>query len=138
MNDASRAGGLRPPGELSKTHRTIHQQIPIGKDPSMKDTRALTLAVLAGLTIATTGCSVMRGQTDVAHYIDDKTITAAIKAKMIEDRAVDAAVINVDTLNGAVALSGFAKSPTEKQQAENIARTTKGVREVRNNLIVRP
>jgi hyperosmotically inducible protein len=104
----------------------------------MKTTRALALAILVGATIAGTGCTVMRGQSDVATYVDDKTITAAIKAKMIEDKAVDAAVINVDTLNGSVALSGFAKSSTEKSRAEQIARTTKGVREVRNNLIVRP
>ena len=80
----------------------------------------------------------MRGQTDVGTYVDDKTITAAVKAKMIEDKAVDAAVINVDTLNGEVALSGFAKSNQEKAQAEAIARNTKGVRGVRNNLVVRP
>jgi hyperosmotically inducible protein len=104
----------------------------------MKHTRAIALAILTGLTIVSTGCTVMRGQSDVATYIDDKTITAAVKAKMIEDKTVDAAVINVDTLNGTVALSGFAKSGAEKAQAENIARNTKGVREVRNNLIVRP
>lgn len=105
----------------------------------MKHTGAIVLAVLTGIAvIGGTGCTVMRGQSDLSTYVDDKTITAAIKAKMIEDKSVDAAVINVDTLNGAVALSGFAKSTTEKQQAENIARTTKGVREVRNNLIVRP
>lgn len=104
----------------------------------MKHTRAITLAILTGLTIVSTGCTVMRGQSTVGAYIDDKTITAAVKAKMIEDKTVDAAVINVDTLNGTVALSGFAKSAAEKQQAENIARNTKGVREVRNNLIVRP
>jgi osmotically-inducible protein OsmY len=104
----------------------------------MKTTRALALAILTGAALASTGCSVMRGQTDVGTYVDDKTITAAVKAKMIEDKNVDAAVINVDTLNGEVSLSGFAKSNTEKAQAEAIARNTKGVRAVRNNLVVRP
>jgi osmotically-inducible protein OsmY len=37
-----------------------------------------------------------------------------------------------------VALSGFAKSQSEKDAAGQIASTTRGVREVRNNLIVRP
>lgn len=104
----------------------------------MKTTRAFALAILTGIAVVSTGCTVMRGQTDVATYVDDKTITAAVKAKMIEDKAVDAAVINVDTLNGEVALSGFAKSANEKARAEQIARATKGVRGVRNNLIVRP
>jgi ATPase subunit of ABC transporter with duplicated ATPase domains len=50
----------------------------------------------------------------------------------------DAGAIKVETLNGTVALSGFAKSNAEKNQAELLARNTKGVREVRNNLTVRP
>lgn len=104
----------------------------------MKDTRAIALAILTGITLVGSGCTVMRGQSTVGAYVDDKTITAAVKAKMIEDKTVDAAVIDVDTLNGTVALSGFAKSQAEKAQAEKIARNTKGVREVRNNLIVRP
>ena len=51
---------------------------------------------------------------------------------------MDAGAIKVETLNGAVALSGFAKSNAEKAQAENIARNTKGVRQVLNHLTVRP
>ncbi|MGE4241842.1 BON domain-containing protein [Ramlibacter sp.] len=104
----------------------------------MKNTRALALAVLLGATLAGTGCAVMRGQTDVGTYVDDRTITTAVKAKLIEDRNTGGLSINVDTLNGEVSLSGFAKSATEKSVAESIARNTRGVRGVRNNLVVRP
>lgn len=104
----------------------------------MKNARIIALAILTGITLVNSGCAIWRGQETVGAYVDDKSITLAIKAKMVEDKTVDAAAINVDTLNGAVALSGFAKSNAEKAQAEVIARNTKGVREVRNNLIVRP
>jgi hyperosmotically inducible periplasmic protein len=104
----------------------------------MKQTRAIAFAILTGLTLVTTGCAVMRGQTDAATYVDDRTITTAVKAKLIEDKNTGGLSINVDTLNGTVALSGFAKSQFEKDQAGRIASTTRGVREVRNNLIVRP
>jgi osmotically-inducible protein OsmY len=104
----------------------------------MKYTRALAIAVLAGATIAGTGCAVTRGQETVGAYVDDAAITTAVKAKFVEDKTVDAGAIKVETLNGTVALSGFAKSSAERQQAEAIARNTKGVREVRNNLTVRP
>jgi osmotically-inducible protein OsmY len=104
----------------------------------MKQTRAIALAILTGITLATSGCAVMRGQTDAATYVDDRTITTAVKAKLIENKETGGLSINVDTLNGAVALSGFAKSQREKDLAGQIASTTKGVREVRNNLIVRP
>jgi osmotically-inducible protein OsmY len=104
----------------------------------MKHTRAIALAILTGLTLATSGCAVWRGQTDAATYVDDRAITTAVKAKLIEDKTTGGLSINVDTLNGTVALSGFAKSQTEKDMAGRIAANTKGVREVRNKLIVRP
>ena len=104
----------------------------------MKMIRALALAALAGSTILSSGCAVMRGQETAGAYVDDAAITTAVKAKFVEDKTVDAASIKVETLNGTVALSGFAKSNAEKSQAEYLARTTRGVREVRNSLTVRP
>jgi osmotically-inducible protein OsmY len=100
--------------------------------------RAIALAALAGTTILTTGCAVIRGQETAGAYVDDAAITTAVKAKFVEDKTVDAGAIKVETLNGTVNLSGFAKSSAEKSQAEYIARNTKGVREVRNTLAVRP
>ena len=100
--------------------------------------RALALAALAGTTILTTGCAVIRGQETPGAYVDDVAITTAVKAKFVEDKTVDAGAIKVETLNGTVSLSGFAKSNAEKSQAEYIARNTRGVREVRNSLTVRP
>ena len=104
----------------------------------MKYIRALALAALAGTTILTAGCAVIRGQETAGAYVDDVAITTAVKARFVEDKTVDAAAIKVDTLNGTVALSGFAKSNAEKSQAEFLARNTRGVREVRNGLTVRP
>lgn len=104
----------------------------------MKYIRALALAALAGTTILTAGCAVMRGQETPGAYVDDAAITTAVKAKFVEDKTVDAASIKVETLNGTVSLSGFAKSSAEKAQAEYLTRNTKGVREVRNSLAVRP
>ena len=104
----------------------------------MKYVRVLAFVLVAGVTILSSGCSVIRGQETVGTYVDDATITTAVKAKFVEDKTVDAGAIKVETLNGTVALSGFAKSAAEKTRAEQIARNTKGVREVRNNLTVRP
>jgi osmotically-inducible protein OsmY len=105
---------------------------------TMKFTRALAIALVAGATLAGTGCSVMRGQETAGGYVDDTSITTAIKAKFVEDKTVDAAAIKVETLHGTVQLSGFAKSNAERAQAESIARNTKGVRAVQNNRAVRP
>jgi osmotically-inducible protein OsmY len=101
--------------------------------------RTLAFAALTAVSVATiTGCAVTRNQETVGAYIDDAAITASVKARFVEDKTVDAAAINVQTLNGTVNLSGFAKSQAEKNQAEYIARNVKGVRDVRNTLSVRP
>ncbi len=104
--------------------------------------RAATLvcafSALAGMTVLSTGCAVVRGQETTGAYIDDAGITTAVKAKMVEDKTVSAASISVETLNGTVQLSGFAKSAAEKAQAESLARSVKNVRSVRNDIVVRP
>ena len=104
-----------------------------------RTTRAITMSVLLGTAVlAATGCSVARDQQSVGSYVDDSAITAAVKAKMAEDKNVSATAISVETLNGTVQLSGFAKSQAEKDRAENIARNTKDVKAVRNSIVVRP
>lgn len=95
-------------------------------------------AALAGMTVLSTGCAVVRGQETTGAYIDDAGITTAVKARMVEDKTVSASSISVETLNGTVQLSGFAKSGAEKAQAETIARNVKNVRSVRNDIVVRP
>ena len=104
----------------------------------MEHLRALALAALTGITLLSTGCAVVRGQETVGAYVDDAAITTAIKAKFVDDKVVSAASISVETLNGIVQLSGFAKSADEKSQAEQIARASKNVRSVRNDIVVRP
>lgn len=104
----------------------------------MKYARAIAFAALAGITIIGSGCAVGRGQETTGSYIDDTGITTAVKAKFIEDKTVAASSISVETLNGTVQLSGFAKSNAEKMQAERIARDVKNVKSVRNDIVVRP
>ena len=97
---------------------------------------ALAAATATSLVLAS-GCAVTRGQESVGAYIDDAAITTAVKSKLVADKTVDAAAINVETLNGTVQLSGFAKSAAEKAQAEELARQAKGVKHVKNSIIVR-
>lgn len=104
----------------------------------MKYARAIAFAALAGITIIGSGCAVVRGQETTGAYVDDAAITAAVKAKFVEDQTVAASAISVETLNGTVQLSGFAKSTAEKNQAENLARNVKNVKSVRNDIVIRP
>ena len=98
----------------------------------------LAAAMTAVVLLTTTGCAVMRGQETVGAYVDDAGITTLIKSRFVENKQVDAASIKVETLNGTVMLSGFAKNSTERTTAESIARGVNGVKMVRNEIAVRP
>ncbi|MGZ5129621.1 MAG: BON domain-containing protein [Caldimonas sp.] len=98
----------------------------------------LAALVAAAALIVTSGCAVSRGQETVGAYVDDAAITTSVKARMVEDKNVDAAAIKVQTLNGEVMLSGFAKSALEKNTAESIAMKVKGVKAVKNEIAIRP
>ena len=102
-------------------------------------TRTLLAATATALALATvTGCAVTRGQETIGAYVDDSTITARIKARFVDNQQVDAAAISVETLNGTVMLSGFAKNATERTMAGDIARGVSGVKAVKNEIAVRP
>jgi osmotically-inducible protein OsmY len=103
------------------------------------NSRTFLIATIAAVAlIGTAGCAVTRGQETVGAYIDDATITTQIKGRFVENKDVDAASIKVETLNGTVMLSGFAKNSTERSSAETIARGVNGVKSVRNEIAVRP
>lgn len=103
------------------------------------NTRSLFATGLAALAIlSTTGCAVFRDQQTVGAFIDDSTITTQVKSRMLSNKDVAGTAISVETLNGTVILSGFAKSSLERVTAERIARDVNGVKVVKNDVVVRP
>ncbi|MBI5255701.1 MAG: BON domain-containing protein [Burkholderiales bacterium] len=104
----------------------------------MKIRTPLIAAFAAAALLTAAGCAVTRGQETVGAYVDDTAITTAVKSRFIENKQVDAASISVETLNGTVMLSGFAKSATEKATAETLAWKVSGVKQVKNEIAVRP
>lgn len=101
-------------------------------------TRNAIAALAASVALMTlTGCAVTRDQSTVGAYIDDTAITTSVKARFVDNKDVDASAISVETLNGTVLLSGFAKSNTEKLRAEEIARAVNGVKTVKNEIALR-
>ncbi len=68
--------------------------------------------------------------------VDDASITAAVKTKLMADSVVGGLKIDVDTKDGVVSLNGPVKSQNEKDTALRIARETSGVKDVRDNLVV--
>jgi hyperosmotically inducible protein len=75
----------------------------------------------------------MTGQS-AGQYVDDRTITASVKSKLVADRASNLTRVDVDTTNRVVSLNGVVQSPDQKQRAEELAMQVSGVRSVNNNL----
>lgn len=93
------------------------------------------LAVLALLGLA--GCAGTATERSTGAYIDDKTISAKVEGKLALDSLTQALQVEVETYEGVVQLSGFVDNAETLQRAEEIARSVPGVKEVRNNLILR-
>ena len=98
----------------------------------------LTVAVFLVTLAAYIGCASQSAQSrSTGQYVDDKTISAKIKADLIGDPLTKAREIDVNSYKGVVQLSGFVDTPEASQRAEQIARDTKGVVDVKNNIVVK-
>jgi len=68
--------------------------------------------------------------------VEDATITAAVKSKLLASRHADGLTADVDTMRGRVKLTGFASSAESKDAAGALAMNTHGVHSVSNQLVV--
>jgi hyperosmotically inducible protein len=75
-------------------------------------------------------------QRSAGQAIDDATITASVKTKLLADERTKGFDINVDTVRGQVTLSGGADSAAAKQAATELATHVEGVVSVNNQLVV--
>lgn len=101
-------------------------------------TITLAASAFALALLTASGCAVTRGQESVGAYVDDSAITTAVKGRFVDSTLVDASSISVETLNGSVMLSGFAKNTTERSTAESLTWKVGGVKSVKNEIAVRP
>jgi osmotically-inducible protein OsmY len=80
---------------------------------------------------------IKEGTKQVENLAEDASITAAVKAKLVNDELVKARNIDVDTKGGHVTLSGEVSSTAEADQAIQIAQKVEGVKSVTSRLIVK-
>jgi hyperosmotically inducible protein len=76
------------------------------------------------------------GERTVGSWVNDVMISSKVKAKLIADTDIKAGDIDVSCSQGMVTLIGRVSSETIKSEAERIARGTKGVSDVHNELLV--
>ena len=96
-------------------------------------TVSLFVLLTAVPVLSFVGCTSMTGQT-AGQYVDDRTLTSRVKAKLVAEKASNLTRVDVDTVNRVVSLNGIVESPEHKARAEQLALQVSGVRDVRNNL----
>ncbi len=94
--------------------------------------------IILSLAISLPGCAIIQGKSTPPQYANDAAATTAIKAKLLQSDITSAPNIHVETQNGIVQMSGFVSSRAQVQEAQRLAMSTNGVRQVINDLVVMP
>jgi osmotically-inducible protein OsmY len=101
-------------------------------------TASITRFVIGLLLVALmAGCAGSATQESTGEYIDDSSITASVKAAIYNDPMLKVGQISVESHKGVVQLSGFVDSRQAASRAAELARSVKGVKSVKNSLIVK-
>jgi len=104
----------------------------------MKQLKRYLSAFFLALTLAATvGCASSPRHEGTGEYFDDSVITAKVKAAIFDDASLKSGEINVETFKGVVQLSGFVSSQASVNKAVEVARAVKGVKTVKNDLMVK-
>ena len=94
-----------------------------------------TVAAVLVLVAVMAGCRSLTGQS-AGPDVDDATITASVKSKLVADKAANLTRVDVDTNHRTVYLNGTVDSAEQKARAEQLAWQAQGVKSVVNNLQV--
>jgi osmotically-inducible protein OsmY len=103
----------------------------------MKNIRSLSVLLLAIVFATALGCAGTETKESTGEYVTDSWITTKVKTSLARDPIVKATEVNVETFKGAVQLSGFVTSNAAITRAVQIARDTKGVTSVKNDMRVK-
>lgn len=100
--------------------------------------RTITTAAIAAIAMSfMLGCASTRTQEGTGEYLDDTVITTKVKAAIFEEPGLKSAEINVETFKGTVQLSGFVSNQANAYRAVELARTVRGVSNVKNDIRVK-
>jgi osmotically-inducible protein OsmY len=103
----------------------------------VKRHRILSFLICIGLIAVFLGCASTPKREGTGEYFDDSAITTKVKAEILNEPSLKVFQINVETFKGEVQLSGFVDSAQSVKKAGEVARSVKGVKSVKNNLIVK-
>jgi hypothetical protein len=91
------------------------------------------LAVLALLGVVLGGCQTMTGRS-MGQWVDDRTITARVKARLAAERPLHLTRVHVDTYEATVYLTGIVRHAAARERIARLVAGVPGVRQVVTNL----
>src|SRR5262245_5401745 len=103
----------------------------------MQKSKGFVSAVMFVMTPALGACASTRTHKSAGAHVDHTVTTASVKSALIADPVTKAHQIDVEVFKGTVQLNGFVDTAASKERATEVARKTKGVTAVHNNLTVR-
>ena len=74
----------------------------------------------------------------VGDSLDDAWIHTKIRSKLLGEGEFPGGSLNVDVKNNVVTLRGHVATRDDRAKAEQIAKSTDGVKSVRNQLVIKP
>ena len=101
--------------------------------------RNIVIYFLALLMLIATfaSCASTPKHEGTGEYIDDSVITTKVKSLLAADDFLKSFEISVESFKGTVQLSGFVNSQKAVDKAGEITRSVKGVKSIKNNLVVK-
>ena len=97
---------------------------------------ATFVLALAG-SLPLTGCTPSAPSESTDEYIDDAAISTKVRAKILADSDVKISDIKVTSYRGTVQLGGYVENNQMATKAVEDAKSIAGVRDVKNNLVIR-
>lgn len=104
---------------------------------AIKTNLIIRTMVLSTMAAAFAACATTRTPETTGEYIDDTVITARAKSLLAADDFFKSFKISVETKQGIVQLSGFVDSQKTADKAGDFVKSVKGVKSVKNDLIVK-
>ena len=92
---------------------------------------------ITGATAEAASTTTIPTSSGASRGVSDAAITASVKTDLLKDPDLSVLKIDVDTKGGVVTLNGLASDEPAKVRAEKMASAVKGVKEVRNFLVVK-
>ena len=83
------------------------------------------------------GCAATQKHESTGQYVDDSVITTKVKTAIFDEPSLKMFQISVKTYQGVVQLSGFVDSAQSVKKAGEVAGSVEGVKEVKNDLVVK-